>query len=120
MGGAFCDQATVYRALDYLEGAGLAESFVLRCSERGTERYFVSAGKPHRHWFHCESCHRFVDAGECRLEGIAAELERERGLEVWRHNLYFSGLCADCRGSVGQGPRADPAGRGTPPKLPQP
>jgi len=99
LGESCCDQATVYRALDYLEDAGLAESFVLRCSEHGTERYFVSASRPHRHWFHCEACHRFVDIGACRLGGLAAELERERGFQVRRHSMYFSGLCPECKGA---------------------
>ena len=100
IGGA-CDQATVYRSLHFLEEGGWAESFVLHCSEHGTERYFVSAGKPHRHFFHCESCHRFIDLGACRLGGLVAELEREYGLEVKSHTLYFSGLCAECRAKGG-------------------
>jgi len=101
IGGA-CDQATVYRALDYLEETGRAESFVLRCSEHGTERYFVSTGLPHRHWFHCEACHRFIDLGACRLGSLSAELERELGVRVIRHTLYFSGLSAEC-GKRGHG-----------------
>jgi len=91
-----CDQATVYRSLDYLETAGKAESFVLRCAEHGTERYFVSSGRPHRHWFHCECCHRFIDIGACALDGLVAELETERGFSVRAHTLYFTGLCPDC------------------------
>jgi len=108
LGPASCDLATVYRSLDYLERGGRAESFVLRCSEHGTERYFVSSARPHRHWFHCESCHRFVDLGECRLGRLSAELEREHGLEVRRHSLSFSGLCAACRRLAG--PDAGPGG----------
>jgi Fur family transcriptional regulator, ferric uptake regulator len=92
-----CDQATVYRSLDHLEQSGKVESFVLRCTEHGTQRYFVSASRPHRHWFHCESCHRFIDIGKCRLGDLAAEIESEHGLEIRRHSLYFSGLCAQCR-----------------------
>ena len=94
-----CDLATVYRTLDYFEKNGMAESFVLRCSEHGTERYFVSSARPHRHWFHCESCHRFIDIGECRLGSLIEQVEREKGLEIRNHNLYFTGLCADCRRS---------------------
>ena len=96
IGSRCCDQATVYRALDWLEDAGKAESFVLRCSEHGTERYFVSTARPHRHWFHCESCHRFLDLGECELAAMAERIERERGLRVRRHSLSFSGLCPEC------------------------
>lgn len=91
-----CDQATVYRALHYLEEARLAESFVLYCTQHGVERYYASSKAAHRHWFHCESCHRFVDLGACRLGGLIADVEKEMGLRVSRHTLYLSGICADC------------------------
>lgn len=96
-----CDQATVYRSLAYLEGAGLAESFVMHCDAHGTERYYSSEKLGHRHWFHCSSCHRFVDIGACRLGPLVGELEAERGLRIERHALYLSGLCADCAGRAG-------------------
>ena len=98
---ASCDQATVYRALDYLESAGRAESFVFRCSAHGTERYFVSAAKPHRHWFHCESCHRFIDLGACNLGSLCRTIEREHGVTLIGHTLSFSGLCGACRAGNG-------------------
>ncbi len=93
-----CDQATVYRALHYLEERELAESFILHCDEHGTERYYVSAGAGHNHWFHCEACHRFIDLGKCRIGDLAAEIERENGVQVRRHVLYFTGLCGNCAG----------------------
>ncbi len=96
LGGA-CDQATVYRALGRLESDSLAESFTFRCQVRGAERYYVAATRPHRHWFHCEACHRFIDAGACSLKGLIAKLAREAGLEVRSHALSFSGICPDCR-----------------------
>lgn len=95
--GACCDQATVYRALHYLESSGFAESFVLHCEEHGTERYYVSAATAHRHWFHCESCHCFIDLGVCRLGGIVQNLETEQGLKVSRHVMYLTGLCKVCQ-----------------------
>jgi len=107
-----CDQATVYRALHFLEEAGRAESFVLYCSEHGVERYYASASAPHRHWFHCESCHRFVDLGACRIGGLVADVERELGLHVSRHTMYLSGTCADCMAGAecaAQVPGARPA-----------
>lgn len=94
--GKACDQATVYRALGWLEESGMAESFVLRCSEHGTERYYVSAAKPHRHWFHCESCHRFIDLGACSLGELSAKLEEELGVKLRRHTLFFVGHCGKC------------------------
>lgn len=95
--GACCDQATVYRALHYLESSGFAESFVLHCHEHGTERYYVSAAIAHRHWFHCESCHRFMDLGVCKLGRIVDDLEVELGLKVHRHVMYLTGLCGACQ-----------------------
>jgi len=94
--GIDCDQATVYRALHYLEARELAESFILHCDEHGTERYYVAADGPHTHWFHCEACHRFIDLGACRIGDLAREMESERGIRVRRHVLYFTGLCAEC------------------------
>jgi len=94
--GDACDQATVYRALHYLEESGRAESFVLHCSEHGVERYYSSSAVAHRHWFHCESCHRFLDLGSCRLGPMLGEVEAETGVRVMRHTLYMTGLCPDC------------------------
>ena len=92
-----CDQATVYRALHWLEEEGMAESFVLSCQEHGTERYYVSAASPHRHWFHCSSCHRFTDLGACCMGNLVEDLERKRGIRIERHILYFTGTCEACR-----------------------
>mgnify|MGYP000904657522 CR=1 FL=1 len=97
--GRACDQATVYRALGFLEAKGLAESFVLHCDEHGTERYYCAGDAGHRHWFHCERCHRFIDLGACRLGALLDAMESERGLTVLHHALYLSGLCPSCSGS---------------------
>jgi Fur family ferric uptake transcriptional regulator len=94
--GATCDQATVYRALHFLEETERAESFVLHCSERGVERYYVSRLSAHRHWFHCESCHCFFDIGACKVGGLVSEVERRLGVSVARHTFYMTGLCSRC------------------------
>lgn len=91
-----CDQATVYRALRWLEERELAESFILHCDEHGTERFYVPSGSVHTHWFHCERCHRFFDLGACSIGDLAAGIERERGLRVRRHVLFFMGVCGEC------------------------
>ena len=98
------DQATVYRTLHYLEDNGTADSFVLHCSSHGTERYYTAAvsstGEPiaHRHWFHCEKCHRFTDLGDCRLAELMQGYEKEYGISVFTHTLYLTGECAECKG----------------------
>jgi Fur family ferric uptake transcriptional regulator len=99
LGGSRFDQVTVYRALYWLEDNGYAESFVLHCSEHGTERFFTgrSGEKAHRHWFHCETCHRFTDMGACVLESLVEGYEKQLGVSIKTHTLTFTGLCGECR-----------------------
>ncbi|HOT62166.1 MAG TPA: transcriptional repressor [Treponemataceae bacterium] len=100
------DQATVYRALHYLEEKGLAVSFILACEEHGTERYYaVSDSGKHRHWFHCERCHRFVDLGDCAIEPLVERYETAYGIDIRSHTLSLTGTCADCRAGALQGQR---------------
>lgn len=100
------DQATVYRALHYLEERGLAVSFILACEEHGTERYYaVSDSGRHRHWFHCERCHRFVDLGDCAIAPLVEKYETAYGIAVRSHALSLTGTCADCLTGALQGAR---------------
>ena len=101
-----CSRATVYRALRWLEERGFAESFALHCEEHGTERYYVRSAETHRHWFHCESCHRFIDLGACRIEGLSAQLEKDLGVRINRHILYFVGCCPSCAACADGSPSA--------------
>jgi Fur family ferric uptake transcriptional regulator len=91
-----CDKATVYRALHYLEENGCADSFVLHCELHGTERYYASRKAQHRHWLHCELCHRFVDLGACRFEPLLREMEAASGAKIKSHTLYATGICPEC------------------------
>lgn len=95
-----CDPVTVYRILRRLESQGLTESFAFECRKRGIERYWQRRRSTHKHFLHCESCHRFVDIGVCRLEGMTAEVERALGAEIQSHALYYTGTCSDCRDST--------------------
>jgi Fur family ferric uptake transcriptional regulator len=103
--GALCDSATVYRSLEYLEENGELESFILRCSEHGTERYYIPGGTGHKHWFHCENCHKFVDLGTCQVGEILTELGKRNGLSIRHHTLFATGICAECleKGSAASG-----------------
>ena len=96
LAGSLCDTATIYRALHFLEENGLAESFVLNCLSHGTERYYVSHNVKHRHWFHCERCHNFVDLGACRVEPMLLEMGKAAGVVIRNHTLYATGICAAC------------------------
>lgn len=91
------DPATIYRALHYLEEKGSVESFILHCDCHGTERYYVARSGAHRHWFHCERCHRFTDLGPCQFNDLVGKMTAEKGLEIRSHTFYATGICADCR-----------------------
>jgi Fur family ferric uptake transcriptional regulator len=104
-----CDTATIYRSLHFLESKGFAESFVLSCSAHGTERYYAAGGTCHRHWFHCESCHEFVDMGACTLDSMLAEMGKASGVRIKSHTLYATGICAACEASAACGSRSPSA-----------
>ncbi len=95
--GMSCNQATVYRILSYLETEGYAESFVLHCDSHGTERYFSRLESSHKHWFHCESCHCFIDMGDCIIKPFVRAFEKKEQVTVHRHVLYVTGICPGCR-----------------------
>ncbi|MDY0290080.1 MAG: transcriptional repressor [Sphaerochaeta sp.] len=98
----FCDPATVYRNLHYLEKNNLATSFILHCSEHGTERYYsAKEGKGHHHWFHCENCHRFIDLGGCFYTEQLRQFEHQHGFTVNDHTFYLTGICQTCKEESG-------------------
>ena len=93
------DPATIYRALHYLEQKMRVESFILHCDAHGTERYYVARAGAHRHWFHCERCHRFTDLGPCRFDTLVGAMSAEKGLAIRSHTFYATGLCGECQKS---------------------
>ncbi len=95
-----CDQATVYRNLHYLEEQGMADSFILHCTEHGTERYYsfrCGEDGTHHHWFHCKSCHRFIDLGDCLYEQQLLRWEQAYGFSISDHTFFLTGLCKTCK-----------------------
>lgn len=101
-----CDTVTIYRTLHYLEEHGYAGSFVLHCTEHGTERYYTEAkaegdSRAHHHWFHCETCHTFIDLGSCRIKNLLAGYQEELGITVTSHTLYLTGTCPSCTNGSG-------------------
>ncbi len=121
--GPCCDQATVYRTLHYLEDQGMAESFVLYCTEHGTERYYTAVKAangsplPHRHWFHCIRCHAFMELGSCAVSTMVHAFEESQQVSVRHHVLYLTGLCRECLSHEDSKP-ADAGNRTTPQENP--
>lgn len=93
------DQATIYRNLHYLEDQGYADSFVLHCSDHGTERYYSyrrGSDGSHHHWFHCENCHKFIDLGGCGYANQLRHWESEYGFSIHDHTFFVTGICKEC------------------------
>ncbi|WP_319757630.1 Fur family transcriptional regulator [uncultured Sphaerochaeta sp.] len=94
------DQATIYRNLHYLEEKGFAESFILHCTEHGTERYYSYRSRSegvHHHWFHCEKCHTFIDLGGCAYQEQMKDWEKQYGFSISDHTFFLTGICASCK-----------------------
>lgn len=94
-----CNQATVYRSLRYLEQQGYVDSFVLHCTDHGTERYYcaVTEKSAHSHWFHCTVCHRFTDVGSCLLTEDLRRWESQYGFSITDHTFFLTGVCQTCK-----------------------
>jgi Fur family ferric uptake transcriptional regulator len=90
------DLTTIYRGLQYLEQQDLADSFVYECEDRGIERYYIAKNSDHRHYMHCEHCHRFIAFSGCPLEGAVEKLEAEYGFKISEHFITLKGVCSDC------------------------
>jgi Fur family ferric uptake transcriptional regulator len=103
------NQVTVYRALHYLETEGYVDSFILHCTQKGTERYYValrdSMGNTcvHHHWFHCEVCHNFTDLGSCQIDSLLNQYNKENNITILHHNLSLSGICHSCQQKMEKG-----------------
>lgn len=97
----FCDTATIYRTLHFLQQKGMADSFVFHCAAHGTGRYYVADKNRERHWFHCEACHRFTDLGLCREEAFLRDMEKTAGVIIRGHVFYATGLCSMCAKRAG-------------------
>ncbi len=97
------NQVTVYRTLHYLEKKGYIDSFILHCTQKGTERYYVAISDgngnncAHHHWFHCEVCHSFTDLGSCQIESLISQYNKKHNITILHHNLSLSGRCHLCQ-----------------------
>jgi Fe2+ or Zn2+ uptake regulation protein len=85
-------QATVYRAVKVLEGAGLLLGFP---APGGELRYAAVLG--HAHLLVCERCGAVSRFSECRLGDYEEEVRRETGYRITGHTLVIYGVCPRCR-----------------------
>ena len=83
---------TVYRNLEILTKNGIAQKLV------DSKRKNRFDGNPEIH-FHieCSNCGKVDDLPENIAEVLKKDIDQETGYEVNGYNLYFYGLCPDCK-----------------------
>ena len=87
-------QATVFRTLHLIAGAGLAQE--VRINARTTRYERVAANSHHDH-LQCVACGTVFEFLDQRLESIQAEIALNFGVELLHHRLDLFGLCTACR-----------------------
>jgi Fur family ferric uptake transcriptional regulator len=88
-------RATVYRALEQLEGLGLIQRVDVRGDAAGYER--IDASGHHHHHIVCEQCGRVIAFEDDRLERAITALAKRPDFSVSSHEVTLRGKCANCR-----------------------
>lgn len=89
-------RATVYRALEQLEGLGLIQRVDVKGDAAGFER--VDSGGHHHHHIVCEQCGRVVAFEDEGLEKAILALAERPDFDVSSHDVTLRGACVACRG----------------------
>ncbi len=87
--------ASVYRALEALEGMGLVQKTDLGEGSRMYEP--VIPGGDHHHHLVCESCGRITPFEDERLERAIHDLADGRKHTATVHEVVIRGTCSSCR-----------------------
>lgn len=88
----YIGRATVFRALDMLVEAGLAQ----RLERPGHVSTYVWCQPGHHHHLICSSCRTVEDLDEKAVLPMAETIARERGFRVDHARLDFYGQCQSC------------------------
>jgi Fur family ferric uptake transcriptional regulator len=88
---------TIYRTLELLEELGLVTHAHL---SHGAPTYHAVAGDQHVHLV-CRQCRSVVEVPSGMLNGLAGDLERERGFLVDVGHVALFGVCSQCGASDG-------------------
>jgi Fur family transcriptional regulator, ferric uptake regulator len=87
-------RATVYRALEQLEGLGLIQRVDVGGDAAGYER--IDPGGHHHHHIVCEQCGRVVAFEDDGLEKAIVALAKRPDFTVSSHEVTLRGECASC------------------------
>ena len=87
-------RASVYRALEQLEGLGLVQRVEVARGTAGYER--IEPDGEHHHHAICRECGRMVPFEDAKLERALDRVSAEIGFEVSEHDVVLRGLCERC------------------------
>jgi Fur family ferric uptake transcriptional regulator len=87
-------RASVYRALEQLEGLGLVQRVEVTRGTAGYER--VEPGGEHHHHAICRRCGRMVPFEDPSLERALERVSEAMSFEVSEHDVVLRGLCERC------------------------
>jgi Fur family transcriptional regulator, ferric uptake regulator len=93
-GGSGVGIASVYRAVDLLDGMGLVQR--VETGEGGTRYEAVVPGGHHHHHVVCERCGRVAAFEDERLEEAIERLGRRLRHAVTAHEVMIRGACPRC------------------------
>lgn len=85
-------RATVFRALDALVEAGLAQR--LEGGAHGAR--YTACGETHHHHLLCRACGRSIDIGEEEVGDLLRLIRDRHGFQLDHGALDFAGICAEC------------------------
>jgi Fe2+ or Zn2+ uptake regulation protein len=89
---AYIGRATVFRSLETLVSAGLAQ----RLERPGHVSAYVWCEPGHHHHLICTTCRAVEDLGEEAVAPLAEAISRQRGFRVDHATLDFYGECRAC------------------------
>lgn len=93
-------RASIYRALEQLENAGLVQRLDLGGGAAGYER--VGLGGEHHHHLVCRSCGDLTPFHDDDLERAIGSVAAAGGFRVSSHEVTLQGTCAGCSEGPGQ------------------
>jgi len=89
---AYIGRATVFRSLDMLVGAGLAQ----RLERPGHVSAYIWCESGHHHHLICTTCRTVEDLDEAAVAPLAEAIALEHGFRVDHATLDFYGECRTC------------------------
>jgi Fur family ferric uptake transcriptional regulator len=97
----YIGRATVFRSLDRLVTAGLAQ----RLERPGHVSAYVWCEPGHHHHLICTTCRTVEDLGEDAVGPLVETIARQRGFRVDHATLDFYGECRTCAARKTRSPR---------------